>query len=272
MDNGASFYGRLEESESGGTTFEGHYRSSEHTGGPWERGLQHAGPPAALALRAVQQLGPQPQRALPARLTAEILAPIPVDDLWVRARLRRPGRRVAWGTAQLGTLDEPDRPLLRCAVWLIRRTGQPMALPHTAGEPAPARGTERAVPPSWEGGYLQAVRWEFTDGSFAEPGPATAWTTLLVDLVEGETTTGAQHAAVVADAASGISAVADTSRLVFVNTELSIHLQREPVGPSLWMTARTALDPHGVGCTHTVLGDADGEAGTADQTLFVDPR
>ncbi|MGA7688766.1 MAG: thioesterase family protein [Jiangellales bacterium] len=270
-----SFYVRSAET-CDGTVVTGRYSSTEHTVGPWHPGLQHAGPPTALLMRAVQQLGapkaPTPADALPARLTAEIFRPVPVADLVVRAELHRPGRRVAWASATLAAADAPTEPLMRAQIWLVRRTAEPLDVPSTPVEPAPPPGTEQPTPPGWGGGYLQAVTWELSDGSFAAPGPATTWTRLKVDLVDGERPTGAQHAAVVADAGSGISAVADPSRLVFVNTELSIHLHREPVGHDVWMAARTTLDPAGIGHAHTRLGDDQGGVGSANQTLFVEPR
>ena len=270
-----SFYVRS--SESGhGARFAGRYTATEHTVGPWDPALQHAGPPTALLLRAVQHLGgtdaPVPPRALPARLTAEIFRPVPVTDLVVAAELQRPGRRVAWATSTLATADAPDEPLMRAQVWLVRRTAQAIDLPSTPAQEPPPPGSPQPTPPGWGGGYLQAVTWELSDGSFAAPGPATAWTRLLTDLVDDESPTGAQHAAIVADAGSGISAVADPRRLVFVNTELSIHLHREPVGDAVWMAARTTIDPHGIGHVHTSLGDAQSGVGAADQTLFVEPR
>lgn len=270
-----SFY--LVQDESGDeTTFSGTYSSTPHTVGPWSPHLQHAGPPTALLMRAVQRLGgpsaPVPHNALPARLTAEIFRPVPVADLLVRARLHRPGRRVAWATADLVSAAEPDQSIMRAQVWLVRRTDEPLDLPRTPGEPAPGPGAEQPLPGTWSGGYLHAVAWHLSAGSFADPGPATTWTRLLVDLVDTEQPAGAQRAAVVADAGSGISAVADPSQMVFVNTELTIHLHREPVGEDVWMAGHTTLDPHGVGHACTRLGDADGAVGAANQTLFVEPR
>jgi hypothetical protein len=250
--------------------------STEHTVGPWSPSFQHAGPPTALLLRAVQQLGgaaaPVPDDALPARLTAEIFRPVPVATLVVRATLQRPGRRVAWARAELAAAENPDQPIMSAHVWLIRRAPTPLDLPTTPVQPPPGPGLSQQPPGTWGGGYLHAVQWRLAAGSFGEPGPATTWTRLLVDLVDGESITGAQHAAAVADAGSGVSAVADPSEMVFVNTELTIHLHREPVGDQVWMDARTVLDPSGIGHTHTVLGDTTGAVGSANQTLFVERR
>lgn len=264
-----SFYARLEESAPGAASFEGRYDSTEHTVGPWAASEQHGGPPTGLALRAIQQLGPLPSRALPVRVTAEILSPVPVAPLLVRARLERPGKRVAWATADVATMERPDRPVLRMAAWLVRRTEDPTDLPVTPVEPAPPPGTE--VAPTWTGGYLRAIGWRLVSGGFDRPGPATVWTSLLVDLVDGERPNGAQHVAVIADSGNGLSAVADPRELLFVNTDLTIHLHREPVGP-VWMAAETTLDPLGVGLARTRLGDRDGQIGAGAQALFVQPR
>lgn len=267
-----SFY-VLTSTERSDSTYLATVRSTEHTVGPWSASAQHAGPPTALMLRAAQQVGgvsaPVPPHALPARLTAEIFRPVPVADLVVRATLARPGRRVAWVTTEIAAADDPTTPVMRGAVWLVRRSDQPLDLPATPVRPAPPPGIEQSPPGTWGGGYLHAVVWELSEGSFAEPGPAVAWTRLLVDLVDDEHPTGAQHAAIVADAGSGISAVADPSEMVFVNTELTIHLHREPEGDVVWMAATTTLDPHGVGHAQTGLGDRRGAVGTANQTLFV---
>lgn len=254
----------------------GRYRATEHTVGPWAPDLQHAGPPTALLVHAIEHLRGAdtilPPRALPARVTAEIFRPVPVTDVVVRARLRRPGRRVAWVEADLSVASDPDAPVMRAFTWLVRRAEEPMPLPPTPTSPPPPSGTAQGAPGSWGGGYLDAVSWELAAGSFAEPGPATAWTRLRVDLVDTQPTTPVEHVAIVADAGSGISSVADPSRLVFVNTEITLHLVREPRGEQVWMDSRTVIDPLGVGHAHTVLGDAAGAVGTADQTLFVDPR
>lgn len=275
MVAGGSFY-VVDDTRATGAAFHGRYRSSEHTVGPWAADLQHAGPPTALLMHAVSRLGgqaaPVPPRALPARVTAEIFRPVPVTDLVVRARLSRPGRRVAWAEANLATAAEPEQPVMRASVWLVRRTERPLDTPPTPSGPAPPPGAAQKAPSTWGGGYLDAVSWELSAGSFAEPGPATAWTRLRVDLVDTEPTTSLEHLAIVADAGSGISAVADPSRLVFVNTEITLHLVREPIGESVWMDSRTTIDPMGVGHAHTVLGDSSGAVGTADQTLFVDQR
>lgn len=272
MAGESAFYLPLTESAAGAATQAGRFRSTGHTAGPWDGALQHAGPPTALLVRAVERLGAGPRRRLVCRATAEILGPVPVADLAVSARVVRAGGRVAWCTASLASADEPDVPLMRLAAWVLRRTGDPLPIPHTPTEPAPGPGQPMGRPDGWSPGYLDAVQWRFVAGDFGRPGSSTVWTHLSVDLVDGEAPSPVQRVAAVADSGSGISAVADPRRLLFVNTELSLHLVREPVGEQVWMHAETTLDPHGVGLARTTLGDQEGALGVAAQTLFVEPR
>ncbi len=124
----------------------------------------------------------------------------------------------------------------------------------------------------WHPGYIDAVDWLWVEGSFEAPGPAAVWTRLAVDLVDGEDTDPIEHLVAVADAASGISAVASPARMLFVNTDLTLHLTREPVGDEIWMRAQTTLDAAGIGRTTGDLGDRGGAVAHSAQCLFVEPR
>ena len=59
-------------------------------------------------------------------------------------------------------------------------------------------------------------------------------------LVEGEEPSPRQRVMVVADSANGVSNVLDWGRYLFVNTELTVHFLREPVGEWVLLDARDA--------------------------------
>jgi len=59
------------------------YRSSELTRGPWHPEHQHAGPPIALVCRALEQAAREHGLTHIARLTANIVRPVPISDLVV---------------------------------------------------------------------------------------------------------------------------------------------------------------------------------------------
>lgn len=274
-----AFYSVIEESGTASAHLIARVRSTEHTTGPWAAGLQHAGPPSALLTRAVRRLGGLPARALPARLSFDILSPVPVADLVVTARTLRPGRRVALAEATLAAADDPDRPVMALRAWLVRQLEDDSpargSIPTTpAASPPPLREHSRSMarPPGWLPGYLDAIHWVWAEGSFEAPGPAAVWTRLGVGLVDGEEPDPIERLVAVADSASGISAVANPRDLVFVNTDLTLHLTREPAGEEIWIRAHTTLDAAGIGCTIGELGDRTGVMARSAQCLFVEPR
>ena len=72
----------------------GSYRATPATAGPWSADAQHGGPPSALAARAMEQHEADERMRL-ARVTVDILRPVPVGTVILRTRTVRPGRRVA---------------------------------------------------------------------------------------------------------------------------------------------------------------------------------
>ena len=162
--------------------------------------------------------------------------------------------------------------------WLVRRLGPGDAIP---GLPVTEPGTvpERpdawqpmVRPAGWHPGYIDAIDWHWVSGSFEVPGPAEVWTRLRGALVAGEPPDPIDRLVAVADSASGISAVASPSALLFVNTDLTLHLTRSPVEDAIWMRAHTALDGSGIGRTNGEIGDGQGLVATSAQCLFVAPR
>jgi hypothetical protein len=119
-------------------------------------------------------------------------------------------------------------------------------------------------------GYHTGMEYRFITGGFTEPGPATVWMRMRVPLVEGEQPTPVQRVLVAADSGNGVSAALDWRRYIFINTDLSVHLMREPRGEWVCLDAVTHVD--GLGLADTALWDEGGRIGRAVQTLLVRPR
>jgi hypothetical protein len=247
-------------------TPDGRFAATELTRGPWSREHQHAGPPAALLARA---LGVESMQL--ARLSYDILGPVPIAPLAVETRVLRPGRRVQQVEA---TLSGDDRPLMRLTAWLMRTAD---GGPRTAEEADPPPGRETGEPGRFhfwtdDVAYRDALEWRFVDGQFDRPGPATVWTRVRVPLVAGEPITPLERLLVMADAASGVSAALDWGEWSFVNVDLGIHLLRPPAGEWMAMEARTAIGPTGMGLCTSRLFDSGGAVGVSTQSLLVSPR
>jgi hypothetical protein len=88
---------------------------SELTRGPWDPGSQHAGPPSALLARALERCDPRDDARI-ARVTVEILAPVPIAPMTVSARVVRPGRSVELIEA---SLEGADGELMRARGWRL---------------------------------------------------------------------------------------------------------------------------------------------------------
>jgi acyl-Coa thioesterase superfamily protein/acyl-CoA thioesterase superfamily protein len=247
-------------------TPDGRFAATELTRGPWSREHQHAGPPAALLAREVEVDGRQV-----ARLSYDILGPVPIAPLAVSSRVLRPGRRVEQVEAELA---DDERVLMRLTAWRMRRAE---SREQSVGDVPPPPGPETGEPGNFffwtdDVAYRDALEWSFVEGQFDVPGPATVWARARVPLVAGDAITPLQRLLVMADAASGVSAALDWSKWSFVNVDLGIHLARPPAGEWMAMDARTVIGPTGMGLCTSQLFDSDGAVGVSTQSLLVSPR
>lgn len=245
------------------------FRSTEHTVGPWSPDSQHMGPPAALLVRALENAAPGPNTAV-ARVTVEILGPVPIADLGVRAWVERPGRSVQLTGAEL---TSGGRSVVRAWAWWIA-TGDTTDV--VAGMPEPmapvSAGTAPELPNGWVRGYINAMDWLSIDGTFGLDGPAKMWARQRVQTVDGEEPSALQRLFAVADSGNGVSSRLDIRQWLFINTELTVHLWRAPVGEWIGLDADSTLGPDGIGLAHTVLHDEHGGVGRCAQSLLVRRR
>jgi Thioesterase-like superfamily len=236
------------------------------TASPWGPQAQHGGPPTALLARAIQRLEGGEERVL-GRLTVELLGPVPVGHLSVEASITRPGRSVDLCEATLYD-DERGRPVAKAAAWRfpsgVSGAGrQPEPLPHTSRD-----GEQHERPRSWSGGYLDAVEWRWVKGSVEEQGPAVVWMRPGIPLLDDEDTTPLQMLMACADSASGASAALDPAEWAFLNTELTVHLLREPVGEWFCLDAVTTLGTGSIGLATSSVYDERGLVARTAQALL----
>jgi len=246
------------------------YAATELTRGPWDPGAQHAGPPAALLGRELERL-PDAAEFHIGRVTCEILRSVPIGPVRVSARVVRPGRRVQLLEAELS--DAGGEPLMRASAWRLRIGA--VEIPAAAmgpGEapPGPEQGREvEFFPTGEELGYHSAMEVRFVRGGFVEPGPALVWLRMRQPLVAGEEPSPLQRVLVAADVGNGVSATLDYHRYLFINVDLTVHLERLPAGEWVCVDAVTLPQPHGVGTAESTLSDERGRIGRALQTLLI---
>lgn len=244
---------------------------SEHARGPWDPDAMHGGGPAALLARAIEALDtPGPMRCV--RLAIEFPRAVPLAPVRASATITRPGRRLALATATLTTADGTE--VLRANATLLRRGA--VELPDSAriDEP-PVPGPEGAQPISWRG-LNEDAGFHLTATEIVVPerdGPGRlGWFRFAMPLIAGEEATPLQRAVAFADFGNGISRTLSFRTHLFVNTDLTVHLHREPQGDWIGIDARTDFGTDGTGQATSVLHDAHGRLGIGAQSLFVDAR
>jgi Thioesterase-like superfamily len=257
----SSFFTRLSD-----TTF----RSTSATRGPWSPDSQHAGPPSALLGRAISDVDGRDDMQV-ARITFEILKPVPVTELDVTAELVRPGKSVELVEA---TLKADGGTVMRARAWRIRKADLKLEpiVTDTPPPPLPKEDADAALFNFGYFGYLDAMEWRAVKGGFTVPGPATVWARMRVPLIEGDATRALDRVLVLADSGNGISATLDWSRWVFINPDLSVYLYRLPEGEWVCLDAATTVEPSGIGMAASVLSDETGPIGRGMQSLFISSR
>jgi hypothetical protein len=245
------------------------YRATAATAGPWSPDAQHAGPPSALAARELERHEPDEAMRL-ARVSVDILRPVPVGDLEVRTRTLRPGKRVALLEAII-TAGGPD--VLVARGWRIGTwEGAPTISKNGLVPQIPTTDRPPMFPGGYLDGYLAAIDWRFVAGKFDEPGPCQVWARPRIPLLPGEDLSPLCRTLLVADSGSGVSMVVDPTKYLFINVDLTVILHRDPVGEFVLLDAESTMGGTGTGLAETQLADSTGVFGTGVQTLLVAPR
>jgi len=251
------------------------YVATSATVGPWSPDAQHGGPPAALAARAMEDHEPDPLQRL-ARVSVDILRPVPVGKLTLSTRTVRAGRRISLVEV---LMEANGQEVLIARGWRIERpAGEVPEVPDQAAAPGPipAPDANSGIPPSLfrrdPGGYLASIEWRFLPPRPGVTGARAAWTRPLLPLLHGEDPSPMSRALLVADSGSGVSAALPSSGFLFINVDLTVVLPRDPQGEWLLLEASTTIGKDGTGLAVTRLADQLGACGMGMQTLLVAPR
>ena len=246
------------------------YETTALTRGPWDPGHQHGGPPIALVGRAIVRAAAELGMNHLARLTANLVRPVPIAPLEVEVWTDYAGRNVAHFAARLSA---GGREVVRFTA--VAQREAPLELPAQALPRAPKAPAElEAVAfPHRAGvtGYHDLVELRVAQGTLTR-GPCAVWFRLRHPLVAGETPGALERVAVAADSGNGISAELDFKRWIFVNSDLTINLLRAPEGEWICIDARTLLGPRGGGVAEASVFDERGLVGRSTQSLHVRPR
>jgi hypothetical protein len=254
---------------------EGRWDSTELTRGPWSPEHQHGGPPVALIAGAIARAAAPLGLTHVARITANLLRPVPIAELAVAVQTDYAGRNTAHYSA---TLSAGGKEIARCTALVQRESELPLpeGLP---GHPLPRAPRSAEASPEGRFPFASAERLGYSDlvetrvaaGTMFR-GPCAIWFRLRHPLVAGETPLPIERVAVAADSGNGISAILDFRRYLFVNSDLTINLLRRPQGEWICLEAATLLGPAASGLAEARIYDEKGLVGRSMQSLVVRTR
>src|SRR5262245_37934358 len=165
----------------------------------------HGGAPSALLAYTLARHDPGPASFV-ARLTVELLRPVPIVPLQVAARTFRPGRKVQWLE---GSVLADGQEVARATALRVHDVEVDVGTPMTpAVDPLPSPAA--CDPPPFFGvggdvGFWNAHEVRIVRGGFgAVPGPAAAWFRLRCPVVDDEQPAPFERVAAAADFGSGV--------------------------------------------------------------------
>lgn len=246
------------------------FTPTEHTRGPWNEHHCHAGPPTGLIARAMQHALPG-QRLT--RITVNLSRPIPHAGFAVEAEVTRAGKTVSHCTAAI--LDDTGK-VCANAQGLYMQPQPEADLPsHQVDFGSPEEALAGPFPiqkalhglPSFNGAGVQA---RYPAGQDSGPGPTTVWLK-TVPLLPEEEPSAFQRICPLADCGNAFGRNAEPQEVNFLNPDLTILLQRDPVGEWLGSQSTGYWENNGIGMADALLFDTKGVVGRALQTLLLRP-
>src|SRR4029453_7320893 len=245
--------------------------TSAFAGGPWDPKLQHGAAPSSLICWAVERLpAPAPMRV--ARLTVDLMRPVPVGSLTIETELLREGRKIQLVSVRLLASGTE---VVRATVLRVRRLEQvlpveapwpPIDIKSPGDSPDPTEHGLSQTP------FLSGLEMRVAKGSFRTPGPAAVWYRATRPIVDGAPLSPLMRAAIAADFCNGTSGVLDFTKWTFINGDLTLSLAREPVGEWVLLDAETWAGPDSIGIAAARLADRDGYFGRAVQSVLFEKR
>lgn len=244
------------------------FQPSVHTGGAWNLTEQHIAPALGLLTHLVERdcLERADDFAM-ARLSYDILGPLPIEPFDADVHVVRSGRTVELMEA---SLSHNMRPVVRLRAWLLKRQDTE----NLAATPMP-----RIAPPLdmapwdatsvWRGEFIKTVSVRRTEES---PGRAAYWLRPQLALLDDEPVSSLARAAGLFDVANGMAARVNPTEVAFPNVDLTVHLFGAPRSDWLGFDTSVSFGSNGLGLTSTVMHDeSEGPIGVIAQALTVRP-
>jgi acyl-coenzyme A thioesterase PaaI-like protein len=210
-----------------------------------------------------------------ARLTVDILKPVPMEPLAVSTEFRRRGRRMAVVDAAMTRADD-DTPVATARFVALRERDELAAAfaPPSEGPSGPdGIPSRRLVPPELRDRFPPGFHLSVEIRQSRDDSGAIAWVTSPLDLVEGEPMSPLERCAAICDLTAVISGQMQPGQgaagqfTLLLNTDTTIHLLRPPAGEWFAFSNSSIADRNGIGVAEVALHDEKGFLGRSVQTM-----
>jgi hypothetical protein len=244
--------------------------TSPDAAGPWDPRMQHGSAPAALVVWAAERL-PTPVPMQIARVTIDLMRPVPVAPLSIETEILREGRKI-----QLSAVRLLADGVIVVAATVLKIKTQALALPpEIADLPIELPGPDQSMvePANFASSpFTRCISMRAARGRFGMIGPAAIWFRVDQPLVAGSAVSQAMRAVVAADFSNGTSPAVDFREWTFINADLTVSFARQPVGEWILLDGETWIGPEGAGLATARLADTSGYFGRAVQSLVIEKR
>ncbi|WP_298366081.1 thioesterase family protein [uncultured Bradyrhizobium sp.] len=244
--------------------------TSPDAAGPWDPRMQHGSAPAALVVWAAEAI-PTPVPMRIARVTIDLMRPVPVAPLTVSSEILRDGRKI-----QLCGVRLLADGVLVVSATVLKIKQQAAELPaDVAALAVDLLGPDESmVEPGnlANSPFVKNISMRAARGRFGVLGPGAIWFRVNQPLIAGVAVSQAMRAVVASDFSNGVSPALDFSQWTFINADLSVSLAREPVGDWILLDSESWIGPDGAGLAMSRLADQRGYFGRTVQSLVIERR
>lgn len=244
--------------------------TSPNAAGPWDRRMQHGSAPSALVTWAAERI-PTPVPMHIARVTIDLMRPVPVAPLTIATEVLREGRKIQLCEVKL--LADGVQ-VVGATVLKIKQQSQP--LPEDVKDlPVALPAPEDSFVEDGHGAsspFAGMMSMRAAHGRFGKAGPGAIWFRLDHPLVEGEAVSQAMRAVVAADFSNGTASTLDFRDWTFINADLTVSLARQPIGDWILLDGESWIGPDGAGLAMSRIADRQGYFGRAVQSLVIEKR
>lgn len=247
--------------------------ATPYAAGPWDPTMQHGGAPTSLIAHVVEAI-PTAVPMQVARITVDLLRPVPIAPLTIRSSVVREGKKIQLCAV---SLFAGEKECARASVLKIRSgdyaeleglSEAKVTLPSVADSKSIEESIHRSS------GFISGLEVRSAKGGFSVlggGGPGACWFRSVRPIVAGAQNSPLMRAAMTADFSNGVSSALGRD-WTFINGDLSINLMRMPVGEWILLDAETWVDPTGTGMAAGRLADERGYFGRCVQSLVIEKR